>query len=83
MTDVPNHVSESLNRAHSRLDKHEGRIHQLELNEAGMAEWRLTATAKLDGIQSGITWVLRLVLGGLITGILTFIIAGGLNGTAQ
>ena len=83
MTEVPNHVAESLNRAHSRLDKHEGRIQQLELNEAGMAQWRSNTTEKLDGIQSGITWVLRLVMGGLIMAAITFIIAGGLNGTTQ
>jgi len=80
MIDVPQHFVDSLERAHARIDGHDKRIHQLELNEAGMAEWRANTTDKLDGIQSGITWVLRIILGGFIVAAISFIVAGGMNG---
>lgn len=83
MSEVPNHVAESLNRAHGRLDAHDGRIRKLELNEAGMAQQISHANEKLNGIQNSITWVLRLIVGGLVSAAIAFIVAGGLNGTAQ
>lgn len=83
MTDVPSHINESLDRAHKRLDTHDLRINGLEVSSAGMAEWRLATTEKLNGIQSGIRWVIGLVLAGLIGAVIQFVISGGLNGTAQ
>ncbi|HBS99179.1 MAG TPA: hypothetical protein DEB47_04785 [Citreicella sp.] len=83
MTDFPNHVTESIHRAHARLDSHDGRLRTLELNEAGMAQQISHANEKLNGIQQSITWVLRLIVGGLIMAAITFIVSGGLNGTAQ
>ncbi|MGD9863045.1 MAG: hemolysin XhlA family protein [Pseudodonghicola sp.] len=80
MTDIPQYLSESLDRAHARLEEHGARIHKLELNEAGMSEWRANTTDKLDGIQSGITWVLRIIVGGLVAAAISFIVAGGMNG---
>lgn len=78
---IPPHLAESINRAHQRIDGHDSRIRDLELSEAGMVQWRLTTTEKLDSIQSGIQWLFRLIIGGLITAAIAFVIAGGLNGT--
>lgn len=77
---IPPHLAESLNRAHQRIDGHETRIRDLELSEAGMVQWRSNTTEKLDSIQSGIQWIFRLIIGGLITAAIAFVIAGGLNG---
>ncbi|SLN38274.1 hemolysin XhlA [Aquimixticola soesokkakensis] len=81
MTDVPAHVSERLNRSDQRLDGHEKRLTQLEKNEAGMVQWRMGTTKSLESIQSGIQWIFRLIIGGLITAAIAFVIAGGLNGS--
>lgn len=80
MTDVPSHIVERIKSAHDRLDLHEKRLGTLERNEAGMAQWRTNTTEKLDNIQSGIQWIFRLIVGGLVTAGIAFIIAGGLNG---
>ncbi len=45
-----------------------------------MSEWRANTTDKLDNIQSGIQWISRLIIGGIIAAAISFIIAGGLNG---
>ncbi|MBZ4022182.1 hypothetical protein CKO11_06895 [Rhodobacter sp. TJ_12] len=84
MTDVPSHMpshfADSLNRAHQRLDGHEERIRKIELDGATMAEWRNNTTDKLDSIRSSITWLIRLILGGLVAAAITFVVSGGLNG---
>ncbi|PTV94034.1 hemolysin XhlA [Rhodobacter aestuarii] len=85
MTDVPGHIpshfADSLNRAHLRLDGHEERIRKIELDGATMAEWRNNTTDKLDSIRSSITWLIRLIIGGLVAAAITFVVSGGLNGT--
>lgn len=77
---VPPHVAESIERAHKRIDGHEERIRKIEIDGATMAEWRKGTTDALDSIRSGITWLTRLVLGGIAAAVITFIISGGLNG---
>lgn len=69
----------SLSRAHKRLDDHDRRIRELELSDAGATQWRQATTKKLDGIEGTLKWVSRLIIGGLVTAALTFIVAGGLN----
>ncbi len=81
MTDVPSHISDRMNRADSRIDGHEKRLTQLERNEAGMAQWRVSTSESLKSIQSGIQWIFRLIVGGLITAAIAFVITGGLNGS--
>jgi len=79
-TGVPPHISESIERAHKRIDGHEERIRKIEIDGATMAEWRKGTTDALESIRSGITWLTRLVLGGLLAAAITFVISGGLNG---
>lgn len=83
MTDMSGHHAAEIVRAHQRLDAHSHRLHQLELSEASNSEWRTQTAEKLDDIKSGVTWINRLLWGGLITAVLAFIVAGGLIGTAQ
>jgi len=80
VTDTPTHFADSLRHAHARIDQLDGRVNRLEINEAGMAQWRENTTEKLDSIQQGIQWIFRLIIGGLITAAIAFVIAGGLNG---
>ncbi|ETD02221.1 hypothetical protein U717_06150 [Rhodobacter capsulatus R121] len=77
---VPPHVAESIERAHKRIDRHEERIQRIELDGATMAEWRKNTTETLKSIRSGITWLITLILGGLLAAVIKFVISGGLNG---
>lgn len=83
-------MTEALDRrigqVHSRIDAHEQRLQatdkrltQLEIDSAGHALRSQHIDARLSEIQSGITWITRLVLAGIIGGIVAFIIQGGLN----
>ncbi len=80
MTDVPNHISERLNRSDKRLDGHEERLNQLEKDGAGMSQWRVSTTDTLKGIQGDTKWIVRLIIGALILATISFIVAGGING---
>jgi len=77
---LPSHVAESIERAHKRIDGHEERIRKIELDGATLEEWRKSTTEKLNSISSGITWLIRLILGALLAALVTFVIAGGLHG---
>jgi len=79
-TGVPPHISESIERAHKRIDRHEERIQRIELDGATMAEWRKNTTETLKSIRSGITWLITLIMGGLLAAAIKFVISGGLNG---
>lgn len=78
MTDVS---QASLTRAHDRLDDHGRRIRSLELNEAGAAEWRSSTTEKLEEIKSLQKWFLGTVGTLVLSAIVVFVLAGGLNVT--
>lgn len=62
-----------------RLKDHEKRMAALEVDSAGHALRYREIDRRLTDIQSTITWFNRLVMAGLIGGILTFILNGGLN----
>lgn len=71
---------------HQRVDAQEHRLgglekrtQQLEIDSAGHALRGQHIEARLTEIQSGITWITRLVAAGLIGGVIGFIIQGGLN----
>ncbi len=77
---VPTHLSESVERAHKRIDAHEERIRKIEIDGATMTEWRQSTTETLKSIRSGISWLITLILGGLLAAVIKFVISGGLNG---
>lgn len=85
VTDLSNHIQQ-LNAAHVRLDKHEGRLTQLETQTAVAAERDRNIQMTLGEIKGGlgeikgtISWITRLVIGGIVMGAVGFLIAGGFN----
>lgn len=79
MTDIDAHRAEQIAQAHRRLDAQESRIHKLEIHTAGEAVRSQNIERSLADIQSGITWITRLVIGGIIAAAVAFVITGGLN----
>ncbi len=75
---MPHHVDQIV-QAHRRLDAQESRITKLEIHSAGEAVRSQNIERSLTEIQSGITWITRLVIGGIIVGIVTFLLSGGFN----
>lgn len=79
MADISTHHAEQLAIAHRRLDAHDSRINKIEVSAAGEAVRSQNIEEALTEIKSGITWITRLVIGGIIAGIITFALAGGFN----
>lgn len=77
MTELAHH--HSIAQAHQRLDAHEGRITKLETHTAVEAVRSQHIQEALTSIQSGITWITRLVIGGIVAGAVAFVLSGGLN----
>lgn len=71
--------SQQLSQAHQRLDAHENRITKLETHTAVEAVRSEHIQQSLKKIDDGITWVLRLVIGGLIVAAIGFALNGGFN----
>lgn len=78
MTDISHHATQ-LSHAHQRLDAHETRITRLEIHTAGEAVRNQNFESSLKEIKSGISWITRLIIGGIVAGVVAFIINGGLN----
>lgn len=62
-----------------RLDSHEIRLTKLEIHTAGETVRSQNIETSLAKIEGGVTWITRLVIGGILAGFLAFIISGGLN----
>lgn len=73
------HLNERLRDAHSRLDRHDGRLSALETHTAAEAVRAQNIEQSLEDIKGGITWITRLVLGAIILGAVGFALAGGFN----
>lgn len=78
MTDFSQHVQQ-LQQAHLRLDAHDGRITKLETHTAVAAERSEHIQKSLDKLESGQSWVIRLILGGIVMAVLAFMLKGGFN----
>lgn len=68
-----------LDQAHQRLDQHDNRLTKLETHTAVAAERAEHIQKSLDKIESGQTWLIRLILGAIILAGVTFAMKGGLN----
>ncbi|MCA1492718.1 hemolysin XhlA family protein [Ensifer sp. NBAIM29] len=79
MTDL-NHLQGRIDEAHQRLDKMGDRVTALEKDGAVTEVRMATIQQSLGKIESTTGWVLKIVLGGIITAIIAFIVRGGLNG---
>lgn len=77
MADTANH--DPMLQVHRRLDSHAGRIRLLETQQAVSDARADHISASLDKIHAGQTWLIRLVIGGLVAGVIAFVIRGGLN----
>lgn len=64
----------------SRLSQVESRLGQVEMKNAVDEVHRKNVEQRLANIESGQTWLLRLVLGGIIAAAVVFVINGGLAG---
>lgn len=62
-----------------RLDGHDGRIRQLETQQAVADERAAHIKNSLDEIRDGQRWLIRLVIGGILAGIVAFLIRGGFH----
>ena len=71
--------TDQLLQVHRRLDSHDGRIRLLETQQA-VSETNVThIKASLDKIHAGQTWLIRLVIGGILAGVISFLIRGGFH----
>lgn len=66
-------------QVHRRLDGHEGRIRLLEKQQAVSDTNTAHIQASLDKIHAGQTWLIRLVVGGIVAGVIAFMIRGGFH----
>lgn len=60
-----------------RLDGHDGRIRQLETQQAVSAERAENIQKSLTKIEDGIGWANKLIIGGILAGVVGFLIRGG------
>lgn len=79
MTDLPTFFTERLNQAHQRLDDHDGRLKSVETHVAVAAERDRHIQHSLGKLESGQTWLIRLVIGGIVMGAIAFLMAGGFH----
>lgn len=79
VTDIANFHVERINQAHQRLDEHDNRLKSVETHVAVSAERDRHIQNSLGKLESGQTWLIRLVIGGIVMGAIAFLIAGGFN----
>lgn len=79
MTELTHFHVERINQAHQRLDEHDGRLKTVETHVAVSAERDRHIQQSLSDIKGSLSWITRLVLGGIVMGAVAFVIAGGFN----
>ena len=79
MTDFTSFHVERLDQAHKRLDEHDGRLKSVETHVAVAAERDRHIQHSLSKLESGQSWLIRLVIGGLVMGAIGFALSGGFN----
>jgi len=86
VTDLPNFHVERINQAHQRLDAVDSRLKSVETHVAvaterakNMQDTLGEIKGALSDIKGTITWVTRLIIGGIIMGAVAFALAGGFN----
>lgn len=78
MTDLMLHL-QRIDQAHMRLDTHDNRLTKLETHTAVAAERAEHIQKSLDKIESGQSWLIRLIIGAIILAGIAFAMKGGLN----
>jgi archaellum component FlaC len=72
-------MNEQLNGLDTRVRVLEEKVSDMEKGVAVVGAEFINLKDDLREIKSGITWVQRLILGSLVSGILYFIISGGIS----
>tara|TARA_R110000796_G_scaffold4202_1_gene15909 strand:- start:254 stop:478 length:225 start_codon:yes stop_codon:yes gene_type:complete len=72
-------MNEQLNGIDTRVRVLEEKVSDMEKGVAVVGAEFVNLKDDLREIKSGITWVQRLILGSLVSGILYFIISGGIS----
>jgi archaellum component FlaC len=72
-------MNEQLNGINTRVRVLEEKVSDMEKGVAVVGAEFINLKDDLREIKSGITWVQRLILGSLVSGILYFIISGGIS----
>lgn len=78
VTDISAHI-QRIDQAHQRLDIHDNRLTKLETHTAVAAERAEHIQKSLDKIESGQSWLIRLIIGAIILAGIAFAMKGGLN----
>lgn len=78
MTDFSLHI-QRIDQAHQRLDQHDNRLTKLETHTAVASERAEHIQKSLDKIESGQTWLIRIVIGAIVAAGLAIILKGGGN----
>lgn len=66
-------------QVHRRLDAQDTRISKLETQAAVAAERAENIQRSLQKIEDSIGWLIRLVVGGILAGVVAFLIRGGFD----
>ena len=66
-------------RVDGRLSDYERRLVSVETKNAVDEVHRHNVEKRLTNIENGVTWLIRLAVGGLITAALAFALGGGLS----
>ncbi|SCX30554.1 Haemolysin XhlA [Agrobacterium sp. DSM 25558] len=66
-------------KAHDRLDVVEKRVNDLEKHSAVTDERMSSIQKSLGKIDGNTSWIIRLIIGGLIAAAMTFLVKGGFN----
>jgi hypothetical protein len=78
VTDFSLHI-QRIDQAHQRLDQHDTRLTKLETHTAVASERAEHIQKSLDKIESGQTWLIRIVIGAIVAAGLAIILKGGGN----
>nr|WP_284737695.1 hemolysin XhlA family protein [Agrobacterium rosae] len=66
-------------KAHDRLDVVEKRVNDLEKHSAVTDERMSSIQKSLGKIDGNTSWIIRLIVGGIILAVMTFLVKGGFN----
>jgi len=77
--DFPAHIQKQAEENKADIKDLKERVNSLEKDGAVQAERMVTVQTSLTKIDSNTTWIVRLILGAIAAGVLTFIVKGGLN----
>lgn len=70
-------IERDLPSLRNKIDQHEGLISAMQMKDAVNDVHNKNIIMRLDKIEGTLVWLNRIVLGGIIAGIVTFLISGG------